>query len=75
MPWTEPVHGAITEAELHFARQGDDELPPWGVVPITKMAGLRAAKDNALRSQERGEFGMRCEVQLFEVRLSICTSI
>ena len=26
MPWTDPVHTAITEAKLCFARQRDDEL-------------------------------------------------
>jgi hypothetical protein len=27
------MHGAIAEAELHFARQVDDELPAWSIVP------------------------------------------
>jgi hypothetical protein len=75
MPGTEPVHAAITETDLRFARHGDHELPPWGIVPITEMAGLRGTKDNALRRQERGEFGMGSEVKFFEVRLSICTRI
>ena len=39
MPWTDPVHTAITEAKLCFARQRDDELPPWGIVPIAKRPG------------------------------------
>ena len=75
MPGTEPVHTAITESNLRFARHGDHELPPWSIVPITKMAGLRGAKDNALRCQERGKFGMGGEVELFEMGLSIGTSI
>ncbi len=75
MPGTEPVHTAITETNLPFARHGDHELPPGGIVPIAKMAGLRAAKDNALRRQERGKFGMGGEIEFFEVGLSIGTSI
>jgi len=67
MPWTEPVHAAIPEADLRFARQGDNELPPWGIVPIAKMAGLRAAKDHPLCRHERGEFGMGREIEFFEV--------
>jgi hypothetical protein len=39
------------------------------------MARLRGAKDNALRRQELGEFRMGGEVKLFEVGLSIGTSI
>jgi len=62
MPWTDPVHTAITQAKLRFARQGDDELPPWGIVPIAKMAGLCAAKDHALGRHECSEFGMSGEV-------------
>ena len=67
MPWTKPVHAAVTKADLRFARHGDDELPPWGVVPIAKTARLGAAKGNALRCQERGEFGMGCQIQLLDV--------
>jgi hypothetical protein len=75
MPGTEPVHTAITETNFRFARHGDHELPPWGIVPIAKMAGLGGAKDNALRRQERGQFGMGGEIEFFEVGLSIGTSI
>jgi len=56
------VHTAITEAKLCFARQRDDELPPWGIVPIAKTTGLCAAKDDPLRRHERSEFWMGGEV-------------
>jgi hypothetical protein len=69
------VHTTITKTNLRFARHSDHELPPWGIVPIAKMAGLRSAKDNAFRRQERGEFGMGGEIEFFEVGLSIGTSI
>ena len=62
MPWPDPVHTAIAEAKLCFARQGDDELPPGGIVPIAKTTGLSAAKDYTLRRHERREFGMGGEV-------------
>ena len=62
MPWTDPVHTSVTEAKLCFARQRDDELPPWGIVPIAKTTGLCAAKDDTLRRHERSEFRMGGEV-------------
>jgi hypothetical protein len=69
------MHTAITETNLRFARHSDYELPPWSIVPIAEMAGLRGAKDNALRRQERGKFRMGGEIEFFEVGLSIGTSI
>src|SRR5918992_5297150 len=49
MAWTEAVHAAISEADLHFALQSNDELPAWSGVPIAKMTRLRGPKDDALR--------------------------
>jgi hypothetical protein len=62
MTRTEAMHSAVGEADLHFALQGDDELPPWGIVPIAKMAGLCTSEHDTLRSQERGQFGVGGEV-------------
>jgi len=75
MPWAVTVQATISEPDLHFALQCDDELSARGGVPIAKTAGLRASKDDALRGHELGELWMGGEVQFFDVRLAIWTGI
>ena len=75
MPRPKAVYTAVSKADFYLTRQGDDELPTRRIVPIREVTGLGGPKDNAFGSLESGQLWMGGEVELFDMRLAICTSV
>src|SRR5262245_21833370 len=69
------VHGAVAETDLDFAGQGDHELAARRVVPVDEVAGLRRAKDDALRRLQGAELRMGGQIQLLDVRLAVFAGV
>jgi hypothetical protein len=69
------MHRAIAQADFYLARQVDDVLPPWGIVPVRKTARLRSTKDNVGGGMRRCQLGVRGGIKFFDMRLPVRTRI
>src|SRR2546425_6355380 len=72
---TVAMHGAVAQADLDFAGQGDDELPARRVVPVGEVAGLRRAEHDALGRLHGRQLRVRGEIQLVDVGLAVFPGI
>jgi hypothetical protein len=62
MAWAKAMHGAVAQTDFYLARQVNDILTPWGIVPVRKTAWLRSTKDNTGGRLWRRQLGVGCWV-------------
>ena len=53
------MHRAVAESYFHFARERDDVLTPWGVMPIAESSWLRLSKRYARCALQRRQVWVR----------------